>query len=253
MWSFGNKREDHAQVPPGKMPNGNNHQQQQATPNDPLPDQQQQLSPKGGGALAAKSRMFYRNKKLSSSNHHISPSTKNNVKSPGLHPRTPQQEIRKKRIFGGGSHNRHNSASNSNDDYLQDVSVNETSNGIEVSFPGSQSTVTAPGNKGKTDRAQYLSATNRVSVQTPVISLKQQIRQRQRVFKNQFSTVLLASNNTAFSAINTNKWRPKGHRIPLLGITSADAGYSDTLHLLKKHVLCRRRDSRPTGVKFIGD
>lgn len=237
MWSFGNKREDHAQAPAGKMSNGNH--QQQPTPNrangDPLPDQQQQnphqqLSPKSGGSLAAKSRMFYKNKKLSSSSHHASSNAKSNPKSPGLQPRTPQQEIRKKRLFGGGSNNRRNSVSNDNDDYLQDVSVNETSNGIEVSFPGSESALTAPGNKGKTDRVDHSS---RVSVQSPVISLKEQIRQRQRVFKSQFTTILPASNNDAYSATNTNKWRPKGHRIPLLGIALAGTSYSDTLHLLK--------------------
>lgn len=240
MWSFGNKRDDHTQAPSGKNPNGNN--QQQATPiranGDPLPDQQQQpqhqqISPKGGGSLAAKSRLFYKNKKLSSSSHHMSSSIKNNPKPAGTQPRTPQQEIRKKRIFGGGNGHRRNSTSNDNDDYLQDVSVNETSNGIEVCFPGSQSSVTATGNKGKTDVANQPSVPNRVLVHNPVMSLKEQILRRHKVFKSQFSTVLPVSNNNAFSAENTSNWRPKGHRIPLIGIKLPDEGYLDSLQLLQ--------------------
>lgn len=223
MWSFGSKREDPVQ--------DQQQQQKQTTTNrakggDPGADQQQprQLSPKSGGSLAAKSRMFYKNKKLTSSSQHASSSiTKSsNPKPPAISPRTPQQEMRKKRIFGGGSSsNTRKSVPNIGDVYLPDVSVNETTNGIEVSFPGSESTA-----KGK-------SIKSRLSVQTPVISLKEQILQRQRVFKSIFSTVLPASNNNVFSATNANKWKPKGHRIPLLGITSADAGYPDALHMLK--------------------
>jgi hypothetical protein len=227
MWSFGSKREDPVQ-------DQQQQQQQQTTSStnrsnggDPGADQQQ--SEKSGGALAAKSRMFYKNKKLTSSGHNASSSnTKSSSSNPkphtGMSPRTPQQ---KKRIFGGGgsSSNRRKSVSNSGDEFIPDVSVsvNETSNGIEVSFPGSDN---ASGSKGKSGKS-------RLSVQTPVISLKEQILERQRVFNGRFSTVLPASNDNVFSTTTANKWKPKGHRIPLLGITSADAAYSDALHMLK--------------------
>ena len=256
MWSFGSKREDHVQVSPEKMQNGNNHQQQQASSNlglrNPLPTrtsggsrsehhqpQEKRNSPRGGGSLAAKSRMFYKNKKLSSTNNN-STNTKNNAKSHAQRqqqPPTLQQEAQNdrnnssrtknfigKRYFGGGSNKNNNGGAN-NDDYLQGVSVDETSNGIEVSFPGSQATAIASSSKKNSNKPS--------SGRTPVFSLKEQIRQRQRVYKSQFSTVLPASNDATSCAINTNNWRPKGHRIPLLGITSADAAYTDTLHLLQ--------------------
>jgi len=229
MWSFGSKREDHVQDQQQQQQQQEQEQEQQtsstnlANGGDPGADQQQ--SEEG---LAAKSRMFYKNKKLASSGHNASSSntkSSSNPKTPtAMSARTPQQ---KKRIFGGGSSssNRRKSASNSGDEFVPDVSVsvNETSNGIEVCFPGSEN---ASGNKGKSGKS-------RLSVQTPVISLKEQILQRQRVFNGRFSTVLPASNDNVFSATTANKWKPKGHRIPLLGITSADAAYSDALHMLK--------------------
>ena len=231
MLSFLSKKDDNAQATPGKSLNANtnnsndHHQQQVAsnrTNNGDSLHNQRQLSPRGGGSLAAKSRMFYKNKKLSSSSQHVGSNTKSHPNLPGIQPRTPQQEMRKKRHFGGG--NNKSNTPNANDDYLQDISVNETSNGIEVSFPGSESTGFAAGSKGKSNRAKYSS---------PVISLKDQIRERQRVFKTQFSTVLPVSNKNVISATNTDKWKPTGHRIPLLGIISRDQGYSDALHLLK--------------------
>jgi len=202
MWSFGSKREEPAQTPSGKTSDGDNSGRE--------------LSPKGGGSLASKSRMFYKGKKLTSSSNHTS--SKSNPMPPAIKSRTPNQEIRKKRQFTPGSTNRRKSAGNGADDYMQDVNVDETSSGIEVSFPGSQPPGTAQGMKGKTP--------------TAVISLKEQILQRQLVFKGHFSTVISASNQNAFSS-GTNKWRPKGHRIPLLGISPAETGYSDVLQLLK--------------------
>ena len=244
MWSFGNKREDQIS-PEAKMQNGPILRHPATTTtraiNGPRLDQnhqqpqQQIISPRGAGTLAAKSRMFYKNKKLSSTNNNVSSNsnTNSNTKAGpgGQQPQNqPQQEAQNergnsnrsknlKRYFSGGGSNRNNNGS-TNDDYLQDMSVSETSNGIEVSFPGSQ---LAKSNHSNLD-----------SHRNPVISLKDQIRQRQRVYKSQFSAVLSASTDIANAgAMNNSNWRPKGHRIPLLGITPADAAYTDTLHLLQ--------------------
>jgi len=253
MWSFGNKREEQISAET-KIQNGNNYYQKSQNPpisttnrtiNGPRSSsdhhhqqyQQQQLSPRGAGSLAAKSRMFYKNKKLSSVNNFSN--TKINPKVPGQRPQQQsQQEVPNerssssrtknfKRYFGGGN-TRNNNGSN-NDDYLQDMSVNETSNGIEVSFPRSQ------GARSKHLHSRYFASntTTKISDRSPVISLKDQIRQRQRVYKSQFSTVSLASTDIVTSTMNKNKWRPNGHRIPLLGITPVDAAYTDTLHLLQ--------------------
>jgi hypothetical protein len=240
MWSFGNKREDQISQE-AKMQNGpilrhpattttraiNGHRSDQ---NHQQP--QQHLSPRGAGTLAAKSRMFYKNKKLSSANTVSSNANTNPKAGPGGQQpqKQSQQEAQNersnssrsknlKRYFGGGGNNRNNNGS-TNDDYLQDMSVSETSNGIEVSFPGSQLA------KSK--------HSNLDSHRNPVISLKDQIRQRQSVYKSQFSAVLPSSTDVATAgALNNNNWRPKGHRIPLLGITPVGTAYTDTLHLLQ--------------------
>eukprot|EP00536_Pseudo-nitzschia_multiseries_P007420 jgi/Psemu1/17952/gm1.17952_g len=220
MWSFGTKREDTVQVAPNKVPSASDYQEQSQ---QPLPkrndsghrsdtDQQDPPSPKGSGVLAGKSRMFYKNKKLASTNG------KSRAKSPGRRPQEAQNDrsngsqsknFMSKR-FGRGSKNNINE-----DDYLQDVSVNETSNGIEVSFPGSES------------------ATKSSMKVKPVISLKEKILERQRVYKSQFSTVASTSANLSSSATDKSNWRPKGHRIPLLGITAADTAYAEAVQLLK--------------------
>jgi len=220
MWSFGTKREDTAQVAPDKVPStSNNHIQQQQQQQQPLPTRQNSSlradtqqpdppSPKGGGAIAAKSRMFYKNKKQAATN------SKNNATSPSRRSqeaKTDRSAVSQSKNFmakrfGRGSKNNING-----DDYLQDISVNETSNGIEVSFPGSEATMKAK----------------------PVISLKEQIRERQRVYKSQFSTVAPASSDLSSSAVDKNSWSPNGHRIPLLGITAAETSYADAVQLLK--------------------
>jgi hypothetical protein len=233
MWSFGNKREDQIS-PEAKMQNGpilrhpattttraiNGHRSDQ---NHQQP--QQHLSPRGAGTLAAKSRMFYKNKKLSSAN--TVPSNANTNPKAGPGGQQPQKQSQQeaqnersnssrsknlKRYFGGGGNNRNNNGS-TNDDYLQDMSVSETSNGIEVSFPGSQ--------LAKSKHSILDSHRN------PVISLKDQIRQRQRVYKSQFSAVLPSSTDVATAgALNTNNWRPKGHRIPLLSVRRTPIRYT---------------------------
>ena len=186
---------------------------------------------------------MFKNKKSYSSSHGLGSGAKS--KSPMGVPRTPQQGMRKSRALRGGSSLRRKSGSNTNDDdYLQDINVNETTNGIELSFPGSESTPTTPGQKGKSGSIS--------AAQTPVISLKEQILQRQRVFKSQFSTVLPASNNEAFSLVNAKKWKPKGHRIPLLGITSSAATeYSNALQLLKSTPLIDERTAIETEMSFM--
>ena len=242
MWSFGSKREDPIQVAPDKMPNASSsnyqqhhHQQQQqrqqqqqqrqhpslAIRRNSVPradrELQHSLSPKGG-TLAAKSRIFYKNKKLTST------SSKNYAKSPGRGQRSQDVQNQfshsksfiSKRYFGRGS--KHNI---NNDDYLQGVSVDETSNGIEVSFPGSESPAT-------------VSRNNRNGMKgNPVISLKERIWERQKVYKSQFSTAVSLFSDGKSSAMDTKNWRPKGHRVPLLGIASADTAYADALQLLK--------------------
>mmetsp|Transcript_762 Transcript_762/g.1740 ORF Transcript_762/g.1740 Transcript_762/m.1740 type:complete len:614 (+) Transcript_762:69-1910(+) len=236
MWSFGSKREDPVQVAPDKMPNASSsnyqqhhHYQQQrqqqqqqrqhqslAIRRNSLPradrQLQQSLSPKEGN-LAARSRLFYKNKKLTSTG------SKNYAKSPG---RGEQNQLShsksfiSRRYFGRGSKHNINS-----DDYLQGVSVDETSNGIEVSFPGNQSPETALRNNRNGTKGN------------PVISLKEQIWQRQRVYKSRFSTAVSLSSDDKPYAMDTKNWRPKGHRVPLLGIASADTAYADALQLLK--------------------
>jgi len=240
MWSFGSKREDNAQLSEENIDNQERTTPIRASSDSGMKQQQpqhQQPSQKGEGNLASKSRMFYKNKKLSSSNHSSGSNAKSSPKLSGATPRTPQQDIRKKR-FIGGSNNRRKSAGSKDDDYLQDVNVNETTNGIEVSFPGMESAENSSGIKRKTDRP-------------PVISLKDQILQRQWVFKSHFSTVRLASNNDVPYSLTTNDWRPKGHRIPLLGFSSAEVGYSETLQLLKNAPIVNERSAVQKELKLL--
>lgn len=202
MWSFGNKREDHH----------DKYQQRQGpsrTSSAPRPDQnrealEQQYSPKSGGSFTSKNRMFYKSKKLPGSNSKSTPGKpliSRQHKTPSPRRDLPNTGSKPKKFIGkrwGGKKN----------DYLQGMSVNETSHGIEVSFHGSPST----GGSGK---------------KNPAISLKEQIRERQRVYKTQFSI------DAESAAASTNNWRPSGHRVPLMGIAPADTAYADTLQLLK--------------------
>eukprot|EP00533_Pseudo-nitzschia_delicatissima_P010059 CAMPEP_0116102152 /NCGR_PEP_ID=MMETSP0327-20121206/13193_1 /TAXON_ID=44447 /ORGANISM="Pseudo-nitzschia delicatissima, Strain B596" /LENGTH=577 /DNA_ID=CAMNT_0003594165 /DNA_START=99 /DNA_END=1835 /DNA_ORIENTATION=- len=229
MWSFGSKKEGSQ----GKTSDGS------AASSDPGSDHHnRQLSPKGGGRLTSK-KIFSKNKKLSSSTHDREPTSKS--KSPsGMAPRTPQQGIRKNRVLRGESKNRRKSTPANDEDFLQDFNVNDTSDGIEVSYPGIEGNAPTPGSKGKGAR-----------IYAPIISLKEQILVRQRVFKSQFSTQLSASNNDAYSAANTKKWKPKRHRIPLLGITPAAADYASALQLLKTTPLIDERTAVEKELKFM--
>ena len=191
---------------------------------------QQQLSPTGAGSLAAKSRIFYKNKKLSSGN--TSSNNKNNSKASGQRSQQPSKQVLPtdigsnsrtnnfKRYFVGG--NRSNNGPQN--DEIQDMRVNETSNGIEVSLPGSQGS----------RRAVPDLTREKPHGRTPVISLKDQIRQRQRVYKNQFSEGSTTSSfGVSTVTLVQNNWRPKGHRIPLMGITPVESLYNDSLTLLQ--------------------
>ena len=211
MWSFGKK-------------GGSDHK----TPS-------QAKTSDGNAALASSDpRAAFKNKKLSSSSRELGKTAKS--KSPMGLPRTPQQELRKRRVIPGGSGHRRRSTANAGDDYLEDMSVNETSNGIEVSFPGSRSKT-----KGKAGK---------IAGQSPVISLKEQILQRQRVFQSQFSTKLTGSNDESF-LVNAKKWKPKGHRIPLLGITSSPPNYAEALQLLKTTPLIDERTAVQKELNFM--
>lgn len=232
MWSFGNKKSDsnnaRGKTSDGVAPLSGGSQS----------DHNRPVSPQTSGRPRSKSRLFSKNKKLSSSAHSATSIGKRNSTPPGTKPRTPQQGIRKIRALRGESKNRRKSTSSSDnldeddDAYLvQDVSVNETSNGIEVSFPGSEN---AAGAK---------------KALSPVISLKEQILQRQRVFKSEFSTVLSTSNNE--SSIDIKKWKPKGHRIPLLGITPATSDYQTALQLLKTTPLIDERTAVQKELGFM--
>jgi len=232
MWSFGNKKSDSNHGSRGKTSDGS-----APLSGGSQSDHNRPVSPQNPGRPSSKGRLFSKNKKLSGSTHSAGSIGKRNHTPPGTSkPRTPQQGLRKIRAL---SKNRRKSTSSADhvdeddDAYLvQDVSVNETSNGIEVSFPGSEN---APAGTKK--------------ALAPVISLKEQILQRQRVFKSEFSTVLSASNNEP--SIDIKKWKPKGHRIPLLGITPATSDFQTALQLLKTTPLIDERTAVEKELGFM--
>jgi hypothetical protein len=103
---------------------------------------------------------------------------------------------------------------------IEEMNVNETKHGIEVSLDAFKPESREP---------------SQAMLRGPVISIKEQIRQRQRVHRTQFSVAFPAveSSNGAENNTSLDNWRPKGHRIPLLGISAAEAAYEDVLHLLQ--------------------
>lgn len=98
-----------------------------------------------------------------------------------------------------------------------EMNVNETKHGIEVSLDVYKDETREP---PQTPRE-------------PVISMKEQIRQRQRVHKNQFSLAFPALDLKTKPDVSLDSWRPKDHRIPLLGISAVEAAYEDVLSLLQ--------------------
>ena len=198
----------------------------------------------------------------------------------------------------------------------QDLSldVNETSDGVEVSFiptsitPLSAASSTPRGRGGDTprsnatpqrqkhiqsrgpktpqqqqDESREPSPTTKAVQREPVISLKDQLRHRQRVWRSQYSVAFPAlgrgwqqdgptSNSikptipdTISNAAGTGKhqsitseiaasngissWRPKGHRIPLVGVVPAEVGYSDALHLLQSTRVADERSAVQEEIK----
>jgi hypothetical protein len=99
---------------------------------------------------------------------------------------------------------------------LEEMNVNETNSGIEVSLD-------AVYKEESRDPAH--------SRMEPVISLKKQIMQRQRVHKAQFSVSFPALDSKGDASMD--KWRPQDHRIPLLGVSRAEPAYEDVLSLLQ--------------------
>jgi hypothetical protein len=183
------------------------------------------------------------------------------------------------RRFGGGS---------SDGRKKKDLSldVNETSNGIEVSFfnqPGSgggshhdtpRSGASTPQQQAQTPQHTLQDESREPAPDVnrdPVISLKDRLRHRQRVWRSQFSVALPAlqkqnvaaskdglkpskSNGSAgqgsesvaaqIAASNgMTSWRPKGHRIPLVGVTPPEPAYIDTLHLLQSSRVADERSA----------
>lgn len=99
---------------------------------------------------------------------------------------------------------------------IEEMNVNDTNDGIEVSL----------------DFFSPESREPQPSIREPVISVKEQIRQRQRVYRTQFSVSFPALQSQPGSNVSLDNWRPKDHRIPLLGISSVEDAYADVLNLL---------------------
>lgn len=153
---------------------------------------------------------------------------------------------------------------------LEGMAVNETSNGIEVSLPQS-------GHGGNEILAEERDPAETRSIREPVISIKDQLRQRQRVHRSQFSVALSAlDQSTSFSGAGAGSaeksngsshsgrkasfgggdnasWRPKGHRIPLLGVTPAEAAFSDTWHLLQSSRVVDERSAVQQELTHLND
>jgi len=100
---------------------------------------------------------------------------------------------------------------------IDEMNVNETSSGIEVSFDFFP--------KESREPPQML-------VREQVISVKEHIKQRQRVYRTQFSVAFPPLKGTS-KDFKLDKWRPKDHRIPLLGASAVEPAYGDAMSLLK--------------------
>ena len=104
---------------------------------------------------------------------------------------------------------------------IEEVNLSPTKHGIEMSFD------------------KHLLQDSREPSQTvrrpePVISIKEQIRKRQRVHRTQFSVSFPALPSPSSSTdIRLDNWGPKDHRIPLLGISAPESSYEDVLNLLQ--------------------
>ncbi|KAL3937427.1 MAG: hypothetical protein SGARI_002129, partial [Bacillariaceae sp.] len=106
-------------------------------------------------------------------------------------------------------------------------------------------------NKNRTEEARDPSVAEEsvtsisAKVIEPAISLQDQLRQRQRLYKNQFSTSAVAAPSTTIvkgserslspDASTATSWRPSGqHRIPLCGVArDGDVAYTGALQLLQ--------------------
>ena len=107
---------------------------------------------------------------------------------------------------------------------IEEMSVNETSNGIEVSLDIEKL------RQLHTMEAREPPHTPR----EPVMSIKERIRQRQKVHRAQFSTSFPAlKQSSSASDISLDNWRPKDHRIPLCGYSLVEVAYEDALNLLQ--------------------
>jgi hypothetical protein len=102
---------------------------------------------------------------------------------------------------------------------IEEINVHDTTNGIEVSFDfGSQEEEREPQQKPR----------------EPVISIQEQIRQRQKVYRTQFSVSFPALQpSNSINNVFFDNWRPKDHRIPLLGYSLVDVSYQDVMGLLE--------------------
>jgi len=261
------------------------------------------------------------------------------------HPQQQQQQANKRRGSGGGGggggfspRNIGKAANASGKKFLgsrrfgrnrrsgggsgqkQDLSldVNETSDGVEVSFiptsntPLSAASSTPRGRGGgggggtarsiatprqqqhtqsrgpqtpqqQQDESREPSPSTKAVQREPVISLKDQLRHRQRVWRSQYSVAFPAlssgrqqggstsnsskptapatTSNTAgtgksqsitaqIAASNgMTSWRPKGHRIPLVGVVSAKVAYTDALHLLQSTRVADERSAVQDEIK----
>jgi hypothetical protein len=85
---------------------------------------------------------------------------------------------------------------------IDEMNVNETKQGIEVSLDFFKTETREPPH---TQRGE------------PVISIKEQIRQRQRVYRTQFSVSFpaLQSSSHGDPDVTLDNWRPRDHQIPL--------------------------------------
>jgi hypothetical protein len=105
--------------------------------------------------------------------------------------------------------------------FIDEMNVNETKQGIEVSLDFIST------NKEETREPPQL-------LREPVISVKEQIRQRQKVYRAQFSVSFpVLQQASSPPEVTLDNWRPKDHRIPLLGYSLVEMSYDDVLSVLQ--------------------
>jgi hypothetical protein len=103
--------------------------------------------------------------------------------------------------------------------YIDEMNVNETMDGVEVSldFPPKVESREPP-----------------QSAREPVISIKEQIRQRQKIYRTQFSVSFPALKQAPSTThMSFDNWRPTDHRIPLLGFIIVESSYEDVFNILQ--------------------